>query len=66
MRTMRQIQYRLAKRNNEYLTQWRYVYGDTKKVSKWWEVWKENYEVVYEYGEWQETQAIQLKKEENA
>jgi len=63
---MRQIQYRLAKRNNEYLTQWRYVYGDTKKVSKWWEVWKENYEVVYEYGEWQETQAIQLKKEENA
>jgi hypothetical protein len=63
---MRQIQYRLAKRNNEYLTQWRYVYGDTKKVSKWWEVWKENYEVVYEYGEWQETQATQLKEEENA
>lgn len=66
MGTMRQIQYRLAKRNNEYLTQWWYVYGDTKKVSKWWEVWKENYEVVYEYGEWQETQATQLKEEENA
>ena len=63
---MRQTEYRLAKRNGEYLTQWRYVYGDTKKVSKWWEIWKENYEMVYKYGEWNDLPAVQLEENKNA
>jgi len=61
---IRQKEFRLAKRQfagqTEYLTQWRYVYADTKKVSKWWQIWLQNYEMVYEYGEWVDMPAVDI------
>jgi len=69
---MRSKEFRLVKRlvpstyaditamHYEYLTQWRYVYADTKKVSKWWQIWLQNYEMVYEYGEWVDMPAVDI------
>jgi hypothetical protein len=58
---MRYEQFRLAKRGDEYLTQARYVWADTKPTSKWWEFWKAEYEMVYEYEEWRDIPATKIE-----
>ena len=64
---MRSKEFRLAKRQfvgvTEYLTQWRYVYTNTRKTSKWWQIWLHNLEMVYEYGEWVDMPAIDITKD---
>jgi hypothetical protein len=52
---LRTTEFRLAKRGNEYLTQWRYVNTTVKPTSKWWKFWKAEYETVNSYGEWNDT-----------
>jgi hypothetical protein len=71
---MRAKEFRLAKRlvpssyaditalHYEYLTQWRYVYEEPTKISKWWQIWKEEYSIGIAYGEWVDIPAIDIGK----
>jgi len=59
---LRTTEFRLAKRGNEYLTQWRYVNTTVKLTSKWWKFWKAEYETVASYGEWNDTLAVDIEK----
>jgi len=58
---MTNTEHRLARHGNEYLMQWRIVNTETKPLSKWWQVWRADYECVSKYGEWQDTPAVALE-----
>jgi len=71
---MRTKEFRLAKRlvpssyaditamQYEYLAQWRYVYEEQTKISKWWQIWKEEYSVGIAYGEWIDIPTVDIGK----
>jgi hypothetical protein len=63
--TFRETEHRLARRGDEYLMQWRFVNTETKQLSKWWQVWRADYECVSKYGEWNDTPTVALKEVKN-
>ena len=60
MGCLRETEYRLAKRGDAYLMQWRFVNSEIIRVSKWWQLYRADYECVNSYGDWQDTPAVVL------
>jgi hypothetical protein len=57
---MRYIQYRLATREGVLVRQQRYLTTKTRETSPWWKVWECNFDLDYEYTEWEDIEIPEI------